>query len=310
MEHVVILLLALIIDLLVGEYPRRLHPVVWLGSLISLELRLAPRRGKRAQLSYGAGMVLLTTGLLGAGTYFLLDYLRDVSMFAYIVVAVLLLKSTFSVKELNDVALRVKDFLEGGNLSEARNQVATLVSRDTSQLDSPHLVSATVESTAENVSDSFVAPLLYFLLLGVPGAVAYRVANTFDAMVGYHGEYEFLGKVAARLDDILNFVPSRISALLIVGAAHLLRRDGRAAWRMMLRDHVKTESPNSGWPMSATAGALGTRLEKIGHYRLGNANNPLTASTITWAMRLVNATAGVWLGICIAAMVAWFELTA
>jgi adenosylcobinamide-phosphate synthase len=241
----------------------------------------------------------LTIALFALPAYFLLSYLMGLNMVAYVLVAAFLLKSTFSLKELHRVAFRVEGFLERGNLSKARVEMKGLVSRDTSKLDEPHLVSATVESVAENTSDSFIAPLLYFLLFGVPGAIAYRVVNTLDAMAGYHGEYEYLGKFAARLDDGLNFIPARLSGLLMVAAAYLCRRDGKDAWRVMLRDHGKTESLNAGWPMSAAAGALKTRLEKVGHYSLGNANNPLSPQLIFSGIRLMEISALLWIGFCL-----------
>ncbi|MFC1864895.1 CobD/CbiB family cobalamin biosynthesis protein, partial [Chloroflexota bacterium] len=119
-----------------------------------------------------------------------------------------------------------------------------------------------------------VAPLFYFLLFGVPGAIAYRVVNTLDAMVGYHGEYEYLGKFASRLDDVLNFIPARLTALLLVLASFLSGRGARASWQVTLREHSKTESPNAGWVMAAVAGALSVQLERVGHYRLGEADTP------------------------------------
>ena len=129
-----------------------------------------------------------------------------------------------------------------------------------------------MESVAESTCDSLVAPLFYFLLLGVPGAIGYRVVNTLDSMIGYHGKYEYLGKFAARLDDVLNFIPARLTALLLVLAAFVMKRNGRKAWQTALREHAKTESPNAGWPMAAMAGALDVRLEKVGHYQLGKEN--------------------------------------
>ena len=299
MENISILLLSLAIDVTWGEFPRHVHPVVWLGKVISLELRVAPRQSRWAQLVYGAGMVILTIVLFALPAYFLLAYLRGVNTVAYVLVAAFLLKSTFSIKELHRVAFRIKGFLEEGNVSRARVEVGSLVSRDTSRLDEPHLVSAAVESIAENASDSLVAALFYFLLLGVPGSIAYRVSNTFDAMVGYHGEYEYLGKFAARLDDVLNFIPARISGLLMVTAAYLCQKDGRNAWQIMLRDHGKTESPNAGWPMSATAGALRTQLKKVGHYSLGNSNNPPSLQLISSGIKLVEISALLWASFCL-----------
>ena len=299
MESIIILLLALAIDLTIGEFPRPLHPVVGMGKVASLGLRIAPRQGRWAQLIYGAGLVILTIALFALSAYFLLSYLRGLNTVAYVVVAALLLKSTFSLKELWRAALRVKRFLDGGNLSRARVEMKALVGRDTSQLDEPHLVSATVESVAENTSDSFVAPLFYFLLFGLPGAIAYRVVNTLDAMIGYRGEYEYLGKFAARLDDGLSFIPARLSGLLIVAAAYLYRKDGRNAWRVMLADHGNTQSLNAGWPMSAAAGALRTQLEKVGHYRLGSANSPLSPQLILPGVRLMVVSALLWVVLCL-----------
>jgi adenosylcobinamide-phosphate synthase len=309
-ENIVILFLALAIDLTIGEYPRSLHPVVGMGKVASLGLRIAPRRGRWAQLIYGGGVVILTTALFALSAYFLLSYLKGLNIVAYVVVAALLLKATFSLRELRRVALRVKHLLEGGNMSRARVEMKALVSRDASQLGEPHLVSATVESVAENTSDSFIAPLFYFLLFGLPGAIAYRVVNTLDTMIGYHGEYEYLGKFAARLDDGLNFIPARLSGLLIVAAAYLCRKDGRNAWRVMLRDHGNTESPNAGWPMSAAAGALRTRLEKVGHYSLGSINSPLSTQLILPAVRLVEVSVLLWIVLCLMVEVMKLVVTA
>jgi adenosylcobinamide-phosphate synthase len=299
MESIIILLLALAIDLSLGEFPSAVHPVVGMGKLTSLGLKVAPRRGRWAQLSYGGVVVVLVLAVFVLAAYFLLSYLHGLNVVAYVVVGALLLKSTFSVRELRRSALRVKQLLQDGKPGRARFELKALVSRDTRRLDEPHLVSATVESVAENTSDSFISPLFFFLLFGVPGAIGYRVVNTIDAMIGYHGEYEYLGKFAARLDDALNFIPARLSGLLLVAAAFLLRMGGKKAWRVMLRDHARTESINAGWPMSAAAGALRTRLEKVGYYSLGDANSPLSPRLILPGVRLMEVSALLWVVLCL-----------
>jgi adenosylcobinamide-phosphate synthase len=310
MESIIILLLALAIDLAIGEFPRPLHPVVWMGKLASLGLKISPRRGRWAQMSYGVVVVVAVLAVFVLAAYFLLSYLHGLNIVAYVVVGAFLLKSTFSVRELRRAALKVKELLQGGKLGRARAEVKALVSRDTSRLDEPHLVSATIESVAENTSDSFTSPLFFFLLFGVPGAIGYRVVNTIDAMIGYHGEYEYLGKFAARLDDVLNFIPARLSGLLLVASAFLLRVGGKKAWQVMLRDHANTESINAGWPMSAAAGALRTRLEKVGHYRLGNANNRLSPRLILSGVRLMEVSALFWVVLCLITEVMKFVLNA
>jgi adenosylcobinamide-phosphate synthase len=225
-------------------------------------------------------IVLLTIALFTIPAYLMLSYIKGVSTIAYLAAAALLLKSTFSLRELHRAAQKVKRLLGARQITKARKETSYLVSRDTRKLDREHLVSAVVEMTAESVTDSLVAPLFYWLLLGILGAIAYRVVNTFDSSIGYHGKYEYLGKFAARLDDVLNYVPARLSGLLLVISAYLRRTNGNGAWRLMQRDHGKTESTNAGWTMSAVAGALGAKLEKPGCYRLSDAIK-LRKSTIS-----------------------------
>jgi adenosylcobinamide-phosphate synthase len=304
MELLLILLLALGLDLLVGEPPRPIHPVVWMGKVISLGERLAPsghseESHKWPKLIYGGAMALLTIAIFTSAVYFLLHYVYEFSPIAYIIVGALVLKPSFSFRELRRTALDIKTLLSDDNLEEARARMPALVSRETWALEKPAIVSATIESVAENLCDSFVAPIFYFLILGVAGAIAYRVVNTLDAMIGYHGKYEYLGKVAARLDDILNFIPARISGILLVIAARLCQNDSKNAWRIMLRDHGKTESPNAGWSMSAMAGALKTQLEKLGCYTLGEVNNPLSPQLIASGVKLAGISVALWASLCV-----------
>lgn len=302
-----ILALALVLDLAWGEPPHRFHPVAWLGRLISLQAQRAPRSGAVVQFIYGAGMALLDVALFTMPGYWLLHFLsetlgtEEVRMpVAYIIVGALLLKTAFSVRFLGECAIKIKRLLLANQVDEARFHLRSLVSRDTSALDEPHLVSATVESVAENTCDSFVASVFYFLILGVPGALAYRAVNTLDAMIGYHGRYEYLGKFAARLDDILNYIPARLTGLFLVLAAFLGKKDGANGWRILRRDHGRTKSPNAGWPMSAMAGALNVRLEKGGHYQLGDERCPLGPDKIDTSLRLMGTAVIIWLIISLA----------
>lgn len=310
MEILLILFLAIIIDLALGEPPRVIHPVVWMGKIASFLEKGGISQSHVARFLYGVGMVLVTLGIFVTSTYFVLLYLKSLSFAAYVIVGAVFLKSTFSLRELRRAALGVKRLLLENKLDEARFELRSLVSRDTRGLPKPLLVSATVESVAENTSDSFIAPLFYFLLLGVPGAIAYRVVNTLDAMVGYRGKYEYLGKFASRLDDMLNFVPARLTALLMVLATFLSRRDGRTSWRVALSEHAKTESPNAGWPMAAVAGALNVQLEKAGHYKLGKVSTPLVPETIDASLELMQIAMLAWTLICFMVGVIYFVLTA
>jgi adenosylcobinamide-phosphate synthase len=284
-----VLALAVVADALLGEPPARWHPVVAMGRLIALAERQAPAPAPLA-LAYGA--LLTFGGTIGCwlGTRLALRAVRRFAPRFALLASALLLKSTFAVRALDDAASAVAGSLAAGDPDSARASLRALVSRDAASLDAPLVAAAAVESVAENLSDSFVAPLFWYALLGVPGAMAYRFVNTADAMLGYHGGYEYVGKAAARLDDAVNWLPARISGLLLIAAAWLRGADARAAWRTMWEHHGRTASPNAGWPMSAAAGALNVRLEKLGHYTLGDGPPPATAA-ISAAVGLARAAA-------------------
>ncbi|AUX39133.1 cobalamin biosynthesis protein CobD [Sorangium cellulosum] len=280
------LLVAVALDLACGEPPAAVHPVVWMGSTIQLLKRRAPAGGRIAELLWGALMALTVPCLfaaLGAGLAALLAPHPALS----VLLSGVLLKPTFALRALRGAAFGVRDALAAGDLPAARAALGSLCSRDASDLDEPALVAASIESVAENTSDSVVAPLFYFALFGLPGALFYRAVNTLDAMVGYHGRYEYLGKASARLDDALNFVPARITALLLVTAGWLRGADARRGLAVLRRDGGLTESPNAGRPMAAMAGLLRVELEKRGHYRLGDPIAPLRRELIDEACRIM-----------------------
>jgi adenosylcobinamide-phosphate synthase len=195
------------------------------------------------------------------------------------------LKSTLALRDLARAARAVAAALAAGDLAAARARLGVhLVSRPTGALDAGQVASGAIESVAENLTDAFVAPLLFHLVFGLPGAAAYRALNTADAMLGYReGALEHFGKIAARLDDLANLLPAPLAALAIVAAAG---RRARAAWTGMARDRERTASPNAGWTMAAAAGALGVTLAKPGAYRLGEGRAP-TAADVERGIRLV-----------------------
>ncbi|MFC1970495.1 cobalamin biosynthesis protein [Chloroflexota bacterium] len=298
MEIILILALALALDLALGDPPNAIHPVAWMGKVISFLEKGGRGHYPSFQLIYGIVMILFTIAIFVIPLYFMFLYLGHLSLIASTIAAAALLKCTFSIKGLQRAALKVKVLLQEKKPDEARQELRSLVSRDTRDLPEPLLISATVESVAEGVCDSLVAPLFYFLLFSLPGIVAYRVVNTMDSMIGYHGKYEYLGKFTARLDDMLNFIPARLSALLIVLAAFLMKRNGRNSWETALREHTRTESPNAGWPMAAMAGALNAQLEKVGHYKLGKETAALIPETIDTSVNFFLMAASAWVLIC------------
>jgi len=286
------LVFALALDAVFGDPPNRFHPVAAMGMLIRWAAERAPGRGPIWQFAYGALLILLGGALFSLPLVMLQHWLEPYPWLAVSVNAILL-KSVFSLRRLLEAGHEVEVALEKNDLVEARRVVSWhLVSRDTRSLGAGHVASAATESLAENLSDSFLAPLLAFAIGGLPLAWAYRFINTADAMIGYHDErHEYLGKFAARLDDVLNWLPSRLSGALIVLAAPFAREDARGAWQVMLTQHAHTASPNAGWPMSAAAGALGVTLEKIDHYCLQGGQQLPAPHLIGRARRLVLAAA-------------------
>ena len=268
-----VILLALLLDLTLGEPPNRLHPTVWMGKSIAFAERLAPgpQHPPATQFAYGAAMALLIPTIWGALAWAITAGLLAVHPLAYIAAAAILLKTTFAVRMLHQVAAGVGQLLTAGDLDAARRQMSALVSRDAAALTAGQMAAAAIESVAENITDSIVGPLLAFALFGLPGAIAYRAVNTLDSMVGYHGRYEYLGKASARLDDLINLLPARLAALLLCLTTLLLpKMSPRHAVRITRAHRNRTASPNAGWTMAAMAGALGVTLEKAGHYRLGD----------------------------------------
>jgi adenosylcobinamide-phosphate synthase len=291
--------LALLLDLALGDPPNRYHPVAWMGRGIVAMQRWIPRQRRLAQLAYGALIALGGTGL-AAGSGWLVEraIARLPSPWRWLAAAGVL-KMTLSLRGLAAAAEEVHRALEADDLPEARRRLGWhLVSRDTTKLDASQVAAAAIESVAENASDGIVAPLLYYTLGGLPAALAYRFVNTADAMLGYRdADHEWSGKVPARLDDLANLVPARVTAVLFVLAAALAGEDARGAWRVWRRDARRTASPNAGHPMSAMAGALGVELEKVGHYRLGEGLAPPQREDIRRAVRLVSVVAVLVIGL-------------
>jgi adenosylcobinamide-phosphate synthase len=249
-----------------------LHPVAWFGKLAERVVARAPLAGA---LRAGSCGLMLALGLpalavlCAAGALLVCAHIHAGLAFGaqvFLVYACVCLYGLLDAGEKLALALR-----EPG-LDAARERLRWLCSRDPSALDEAGLVNGAVESLAENLSDSVVAPLFFLACFGLPGAVAYRAINTLDAMIGYRGRYEWLGKAAARLDDLANLVPARLSVLFLLAAGSGGRSERQrfsAALRVWSSDHARTESPNAGHPMAMAAGLLGVRLDKPGHYTLG-----------------------------------------
>lgn len=286
LEAACVLAAAWLLDGLVGEPPARLHPVVWMGNVIA-PLKRMPPRSPRLELWLGGAYALAVVAGFGGAAALALRALAPWPV-ARLALEAYLLWSCFALKGLLVAGREMAGALEAHDLPRARQALTSLCSRDPSQLSERELCGATIESITENTSDSVVAPLLYFALLGVPGAVAYRAANTLDAMVGYHGRFEFLGKLAARLDDVLNLVPARLTTFTLWCSGALLSLSPVLGGRVWWRDRARTESPNAGHVMAMAAGLLGVRLDKRDAYVLGGELKEPDAAALAQALRLVS----------------------
>lgn len=252
---------ALLLDAACGEPPETLHPVVWIGNAISAyekrALKLTSPAARRA-----AG-TLLAAALPAAVFFVARGFLKATPRGFRGALEVVLLWTTLSMRGLAEVATDVGRELEKGQLDGARARVGGFVGRDTGELSEPGVCRAAVESVAENASDGVVAPLLYGGVLGAPGALAYKAINTLDSMVGYRsGGYRELGWASARLDDLANLLPSRLTVLAVAAVSGHPRRvlDTAARYGPL------TSSPNAGWAEAAFAGALGLRLGGANSY--------------------------------------------
>ncbi len=242
-------LLALMIDLLIGEYPNAIHPVVWMGKIVKYFDK--DTKSNAVRFIYGTILLILNVAIWASAGISIMFIPSIIG----ILTQALLLKSTFSIRGLYAHVKKCK--VEDDE--KMRHSVSMIVSRDTSKLDRWHLISAALESLSENTSDSITAPLFYYALFGLPGALIYRVVNTMDAMIGYHTQkFEWFGKAAARTDDALNFIPSRLTATFFALFSP------KNAFRSIFKyGPIKI---NGTYPMSAFSGILGVKFEKNGVY--------------------------------------------
>ena len=290
-DSILILLIALLIDFIFGEVPDRIHPTVWMGKVITL---LKPRMRDVNPLDEklnGALLALFIMTLFAVPAYFILLWTRQgLGWLPYIIVAAVMLKTTFAVKCMSQVTVPIAKAIEKSDVDKAKGLLHYIVRRNPASLNEQHVISAAVESIAESTTDGVTSPLFYFALFGVPGAFAYRAVNTLDSMVGYKDEAHVnIGWFSATLDTVANYVPTRITALLMVVASMLLRENWTESYRIMKRDRRKIPSVNAGWTIAVMAGALGTQLEKPGFYKVGDGET-LSPLHIRRALRMMNVT--------------------
>ena len=305
LEPIVIVAFALGMDFVFGDPKNKYHPTAWIGTLIAKLTPLAKNQNMYVEKLGGIFVVAITVGvvvtlllILDAGISLLTtDW---VTIVVSGVVVVILLKTTIAIRGMEKHVKAVLESLDQNNLDMARTNLSMIVKRNTKNLDKNHVISGVVESISENTVDGITGPLFYFALFGLPGAFVYRVINTVDSMIGYKTDiFKNVGWFGATCDTILNYIPSRLTGLVMIISAAILQNNWKESYKIMIRDGKKTESPNAGYPMAALAGALETKFEKINHYKLGNGEIILTTEYVNSALTMMKLTSILFFGLVI-----------
>lgn len=291
------------IDLAAGDPHTLPHPVVWIGRLVAaLEKffrRLLPKT-KGGEIAAGACIWLVTAALSAGIPALILYFAQKCSVWLRFALESVMCWQILAAKSLADESMKVFSALKTGTLQDAQTAVSMIVGRDTARLDADGVARAAVETVAENTSDGVVAPLVYLALGGAPLGFLYKAVNTMDSMLGYvEPPYKNVGLVPAKLDDVFNFLPARISALLMLLAGAILRLDVKNGLKIFKRDRYHHASPNSAQTESVCAGLLGLRLAGDAWYHgvlhkkayIGDANRPIEPDDIPRACRLMRMTA-------------------
>jgi len=302
-ESILVVAFALGIDFAVGDPKNRFHPTAWIGKFIGKLVPIAKNDSDKTEKFAGVVIVLVVSGIVVVILVLLQIGLELIpvdifSLIAVVVISGILLKTTIAIRGMEKHAISVVQSLENNDIDSARDNLSMIVKRSTTNLDKNHILSGVMESVSENTVDGITGPLFYFAIFGLLGAFVYRVINTFDSMIGYKSDmFKNLGWFGANCDKILNYIPARITGLVMILSSAMLGYNWKSSYQIMKRDGTKLESPNAGYPMAALAGAIGTKLEKIDHYSIGNGNLELTKQHIHSAIALMKVTSILFCGI-------------
>ncbi len=300
--HLIAFGIGVILDRIIGDPANKLHPICWVGAWIALgeKVLLTEQAKKKKSSGIVRGLILVITVTVTVVCVTTAIMIVSYRIHPYLGVGVEAVLTCFALaaKSLKRESRKVYDALKTKTIEDARNAVAMIVGRDTQNLDADGIIRATVETVAENTSDGVIAPMLYLFFGGPVAGYLYKAVNTMDSMVGYHSErYEYFGKIAARVDDVFNFIPARVSALLMILAAYVAY-SGTGARKIFVRDRHKHKSPNSAQTESACAGALSVRLAGNASYFgkvvekpwIGDDIRPIEAEDILRACKLMDLT--------------------
>ena len=302
-ESILVVGFAILLDFKFGDPKNKYHPTAWIGTLIAKLTPIAKNEHSILEKLGGVCVVIIASAIV-IFLLFVLDIgislitIDYVSLIVTVIVGGLLLKTTIAIHGMEKHAISVLESIDENNLDLARNHLSMIVKRNTKNLDKNHILSGVLESISENTVDGITGPLFFYSLFGLPGAFVYRVVNTADSMIGYRTSiFKNVGWFAATCDSILNYIPSRLTGLIMIISSAILQNNWKESYKVMIRDGKKTESPNAGYPMAALAGALETRFEKINHYKLGDGEIILTKEHVYSAVSIMKLTSVLFFGI-------------
>ena len=319
-EPLLAIAFAILLDLKFGDPRNKYHPTAWIGTLIAKLVPVVKNKRPATEKFGGILIVITASGFailllfafnLGASLIYILGGITTealvslfvfnfktpmatiyyISLIAYAIIGGLLLKTTIAIHGMEKHAKSVLKALDDEDLDMARTRLSMIVKRDTAHLDKNHVISGVLESISENTVDGITGPLFYYAVFGLPGAFVYRVVNTADSMIGYKTDiFKNIGWFAATCDSILNYIPSRLTGLVMIISSAILRNNWKESYKTMIRDGKKPQSLNAGYPMAALAGALEIKFEKINHYELGDGRATLSKEHVSSAISIMKLT--------------------
>lgn len=291
-HFIIILLISILLDLILGDSNNRIHPVSWLGKYINYFVpKLKNEKNKKYEKKKGVIFTIVTIAFFAVITQMSLVYLFHITWLLMMVLSIFILYSVIAIKGMEKHINAITSALQNNDIENARTSLSMIVSRNTKNLDEQHILSGTIESIADSIVDGILSPIFYFSLFGPTGAFIFRIINTFDSMIGYKESYFVnIGWIAAKADTYVNYIPSRIAAVLMIFAAFINNADWKNSIIIFRKERNYTISVNSGHPISVLAGALRVRVEKIDHYIIGEPFEKISIEKCKIAINIMKTT--------------------
>jgi adenosylcobinamide-phosphate synthase len=279
-------------DFILGDPNNKIHPVAWIGKYINYFIsKIKSEKKANHEKMNGIFFTLVTIIFFAIVIHVIFIYLYNINIIIMMILSIYILYSVIAIKGIEKHIESIITSLQNNDINNARKNLSMIVSRNTTELDEQHILSGTIESLADSTVDGIVSPLFYFSLLGSTGAFVFRVINTLDSMIGYKEKYyEKIGWMAAKIDTYANYIPARITAILMIFAVIIAKADWKNSIRTFHKERYYTISLNSGHPISVLAGALRVRLEKLDHYTIGESFERISVEKCKLAIKIMRIT--------------------